>query len=379
MFYKKNVYKWVSVVVIFLMIVISVLYIIDPVNIYGSRIIKGLNHYKIKENLFLDISKPYQYEKLKPEEVIIGSSRVYVGLNPFNNTSMYNFGQSSLSLRDLEYYIDFILKTNKPKKIYIGLDFFQFSKQNFYLQREGFSVDRLSEIQKYANTPIMYYLKLQENMPFIYYVFDTIKYSWINKELISCYQRGADFNRGESSDINTNEYYHFINSFVKQYSEWQYEPNSIPLLKRIITKLTTNNVEIVVFFNPISIDLLLALDITGKIEKFYYIKEKVAEFTSFYDFNYANSITENRNNFYDASHYNMKTGNIIFCNMHDIVENENVVLKCTKNNINEIILKEIAKYNDWKIANYDYYMYLKRKIVNKKQVKEKELYDFIGF
>ena len=90
-FWKKNVYKWISVVVIFLMIVTSVLYIIDPVNIYGSKIIKGLNHYKIKENLFFDISKPYQYEKLKPKEVIIGSSRVYVGLNPFKNDDMYKY------------------------------------------------------------------------------------------------------------------------------------------------------------------------------------------------------------------------------------------------------------------------------------------------
>ena len=379
MFWKKNVYKWISVVVIFLMIVTSVLYIIDPVNIYGSKIIKGLNHYKIKENLFFDISKPYQYEKLKPKEVIIGSSRVYVGLNPFQNDDMYNFGQSSMSLRDLEKYVDFILKTHKPEKIYIGLDFFQFSKQNFYLHREGFSIDRLNEIEKYSDTPIMYYLKFKENMPFIHYVLDTVKYSWKNKELISCYQKGADFGRGLSSDINVSEYYYSINRFIKDYLEWQYEPESVLLLEKIINKLKNNNVEVIVFFNPMTIDLLLALDITGKIENFYYIKKKVAEFTSYYDFNYANSITENRNNFYDASHYNMKTGNIIFYNMHDTVENENVVLKCTKNDMNEIILKEIEKYNDWKIANYDYYKYLKRKIVNKKQVKEKELYGFIGF
>ena len=148
-------------------------------------------------------------------------------------------------------------------------------------------------------------------MPFIHYVLDTVKYSWKNKELISCYQKGADFGRGLSSDINVSEYYYSINRFIKDYLEWQYEPESVLLLEKIINKLKNNNVEVIVFFNPMTIDLLLALDITGKIENFYYIKKKVAEFTSYYDFNYANSITENRNNFYDASHYNMKTGNII--------------------------------------------------------------------
>ena len=138
MFWKKLIYIWILIVIIFLTTLISILYLIDPVNIYGSKVIKGLNHYKIKENLFFDISKPYQYEKLKPNEVVIGSSRVYVGLNPFFSNNMYNFGQSSMSFRDLENYIDFILKIHKPEKVYIGLDFFQFSKQNFYLHREGF-------------------------------------------------------------------------------------------------------------------------------------------------------------------------------------------------------------------------------------------------
>ena len=379
MFWKKLLYTWIFIIIIFLSAIISILYLIDPVNIYVSKIIKGLNHYKIKENLFFDISKPYQYEKLKPNEVIIGSSRVYVGLNPFFSNNMYNFGQSSMSFRDLENYIDFILKIHKPEKVYIGLDFFQFSKQNFYLHREGFSVNRLDKITKYTNTPIIYCLKIQENMSFIYYILDTVKYSWKNKNLNSCYQKGADFGRGESIDINKKEYYYFINSFIKQYSEWQYEPNSMETLKRIVEKLKNSNVETVIFFNPISIDLLLALDVTNKNDEFYYIKEKVAEFTNFYDFNYANNITEQRNNFYDASHYNMKTGNIIFYNICNNDKDENIVLECNSNNINNVILLESEKFNEWKIANYDYYMYFKRKVFYKEKFKEKELYDFIGF
>ena len=109
-------------------------WLIDPIELWESPVIHGFNHIKPKQAAFLDVFKPFQVRRHAPEIVYIGTSRVYVGFRPEENA--YNMGGSSLSLSDMQAYLRFIYSLHAPKRVFIGLDFFQFGHENMTLQRE---------------------------------------------------------------------------------------------------------------------------------------------------------------------------------------------------------------------------------------------------
>lgn len=377
MFYKKIVLVWINLIIIVIGSSIAMLYIVDPVGIWNTPIIYGINNYKIKQSGFLDISKPYQYIDCMPKNVFIGSSRVYVGLYPNEKDNSYNMGMSSLSIPDMHKYINFMCKTNPPEKIFIGLDFFQFSKKNYYLKREGFSDKRLTNIANERTTFGLICLKIKDSMPYFSYIKNTLSESSNKKSIL--FERGADIGHGLSEEINKDEYYHFINSFIRQYSEWEYEPKAVEELKQIIEYLGENNIQVVVFFNPITIDLYNILDETQRMSDFYKVKKNVAKIVSFYDFARVSDITTNRELFYDSSHYKMQVGDEMQYIFNEKIIDENKVFLCNENNIEQILFEENKLFKTWADENINYKNYLNEKIRERKEVANNELVEYIGF
>ena len=161
---KRLVHLWLFLVGVGLLFFWGSLIIVDPLGIWHFPIIKGFNNYKVSQPAHLDFFKPYEYRLIKPDVVFLGSSRVYVGLCPDDypdkSVKVYNMGMSSLSIRDAYQYLNFMIKVHKPKKVYLGLDFFQFDSHNFYDSRQGFSQVRLNKIASNWLSYMMF--KMQE-------------------------------------------------------------------------------------------------------------------------------------------------------------------------------------------------------------------------
>ena len=132
---RQLVLLWLFIVGVGISIFWGTLIVVDPLGIWHFPIIKGFNNYKVSQPAYLDFFKPYEYRMVKPDVVFLGSSRVYVGLCPDDypdeSVKVYNMGMSSLSIRDAYQYLKFMIRVHKPKKVYLGLDFFQFDSHNF--------------------------------------------------------------------------------------------------------------------------------------------------------------------------------------------------------------------------------------------------------
>ena len=378
MFWKNLVYKWLFTVIISITVIVFITCIVDPVNIIGSPIINGFNHFKVKEGDFLDINKLYQYHDIKPDVVFIGSSRIYVGIDPKIKKNSFNFGQSGLSIKNLKNYINFIVKVHKPRKVYIGLDFFQFDKDNYNFNNNNFEQKRLDYICKFKDTPLMKILKIYDSIPFVKYVPVTINESIYNVNTGNLFYYGADYYRGKNSIISQEGFYGFLNHFVNLYKNWEYEEKTLEDLSYIILLLNRNNIETKIFFNPISADLYNALYLSNKIDDFNKIKMELTKLTEFYDFSYINDFTSNRNYFYDSSHYNMKAGEIVI-DCIDGTMNSEIFYRCNKNNIIYVINKEMLDYEKWKEDNFQYYRLTYENIINNKYFKKGDLRNFWGF
>jgi len=97
-------------------------------------------------NRILDIkqrfTKPLQVFFARPKIVFVGSSRVYRGIPTeiyANNYELYNFGISSMRIRELQAYTLHAVRWAPVEKVVLGIDLFMFN--NFKKCESGFDPD----------------------------------------------------------------------------------------------------------------------------------------------------------------------------------------------------------------------------------------------
>ncbi|HCA41345.1 MAG TPA: hypothetical protein DEP01_07620 [Aminobacterium sp.] len=309
---RQLVLLWLFIVGVGISIFWGTLIVVDPLGIWHFPIIKGFNNYKVSQPAHLDFFKPYEYRLIKPDVVFLGSSRVYVGLCPDDypdkSVKVYNMGMSSLSIRDAYQYLNFMIKVHKPQKVYLGLDFFQFDSHNFNDSRQGFSQVRLNKIASNWLSYMMF--KMQETAGLRGMIKPTILKSQEDADTI-LFNKGWDVKRGSALGTNEDAYIHTLISFFKTYQQVSLCDESFTCLEKIIKIARAEEIDLVLFFNPISADLLSLIWVTEQYDNFKSVKKRVAEMADYYDFAFINNLTKDRGLFYDASHYRDIIGKFI--------------------------------------------------------------------
>lgn len=349
------------------------LYVIDPIGMFGSPLIAGVNNYKEKQDVFLDVYKPFELRRYQPDDIYIGTSRVYVGWEA--EESAYNLGMSSLSLPDMRDYLHYVYGNHVPQRVYIGLDLFQFSKSSMEKEREGFSNERLNKLAKGDLYVIDEILSVSMGMREC--IRPTLKASQAHRNDKPIFIRGFSTLRGEQTDINVKEYYHYLHSFYKTYSSWDYAPEAVICLQAILQEAEANGVEVYLFFNPVSVDLLALQDVCNVDDDYREIKRQIAQIHPVYDFAWTNDMTMDREQYWlDASHYHSMVGEMMKQSMKAGM-NENICKLLSGDNVNTALSDEAAAYAAWRKSHLAY-----REALNQLAPKEMEpgqLQVYLGF
>lgn len=89
---------WVVTLLAIILIVASVNVIVDPYDLFGCPRIAGINQLKPAIKNHAALTKVYQVERARPTTVVLGTSRVYVGIDstspqwPASYQPVYNYG-----------------------------------------------------------------------------------------------------------------------------------------------------------------------------------------------------------------------------------------------------------------------------------------------
>lgn len=144
-----------SFVLFFLKLVLSVILLIiafnifvDPWDVFNS-VKTPFNAYKIEPSSQERFFKSAKIKEYQPSVILLGSSRVMVGINPEDvrpylkeEETVYNGAFSGANMDEIAAYFDHALYHQpKLKKVILGLDFFNFSKN--VRSPEDFSINRL--------------------------------------------------------------------------------------------------------------------------------------------------------------------------------------------------------------------------------------------
>lgn len=340
----------VGAVIVSLLCTLIVAYVVDPIGIWGTGDIAGFNNAKIKKGGYMNIYKPYECARIKPDVVWIGTSRVYVGFFPEEDANEYNMGVSSISLDDAKRYLRFIYSVNRPSKVYIGLDLFQFGPDYKKMLSGNLLDARLNAVK--SGGLYSFVMALKDSFCVKNTIWPTVKRS--RNDNMEFFLRGWDVKRGNAESLDLDAYYGALNSYRKTYDDFSYDKDAMNCFKDIVEDAKENGVELVVFFNPIAVDLQALQNICGLENEFYAIKREVATIHPVFDFCWINKYTVDRKKwFYDASHFRRNYGEMCRAAM-DGVDN-GTALYLTADNVDEMIKKERNQFTSWKNDNEEFY------------------------
>jgi hypothetical protein len=104
---------------------------IDPFGMYWSPQVENVNQVKPEAGTRSRITKAYQVNSIKPQVLIVGNSRVEMGLDPtnkhFKNRTVYNQGMPGAGISmQIDYAIDAINNNDTIELLLIGVDFLDF-------------------------------------------------------------------------------------------------------------------------------------------------------------------------------------------------------------------------------------------------------------
>ena len=129
-------------------LVVSWNYVIDPYDMWHGRTRHGFNHFKVRtESSFDRMAKAQEIRRLKPEVLILGTSRADWGIDPNHpglraeSARSYNASLSGGTIYELYRYLQHAQYHHRLRTVVLGLDLELF---NLLETRDSFDEDRLA-------------------------------------------------------------------------------------------------------------------------------------------------------------------------------------------------------------------------------------------
>jgi hypothetical protein len=294
---------------------------VDPFGVWGTRRINGFNNFKSSQKIGR-LSKPYQYARIRPDVVLLGDSRVGMGLPdrwpgvPANR--VFNFGLDDLQIEEAKETVDFMIRTHRPRILVVGIDLLIFSRR-FKPFPVDYSRDRMEWASFSALTRILWQTK--ETV----FSFDalrrartTVTESGKQPKTVLFSPGGYRRDVGEKASANRRQYRYYVwNYLTNRYRNYRYREAGLRDFDGLVETARRAGIELHVFWVPKSADMLAVVDLTGRTAALEGIKRHVASVVPFWDFGLVSSVTRERNNYYDMSHFLGRVGRLVASRLAD--------------------------------------------------------------
>lgn len=252
--------------------------------------------------------------KYRPDIVVIGSSRIYRGINTehlkqFGYNRPYNLGISSLKLYEIYHILKNHLQLNLPQKIIIGLDYWMFDINR--LKESDFCEDKQNKnhIHHYTNKLIASLLSYSSFIDSKNHTKDIRSADGIWKE--------DGFHETVKREKNASIL--MLQGYVDYLRNFNYKRDSLKLMSKIINLCKKKKVKLALYISPIHFQTSLAYfnskhfnnyDLWKNEVSDLCIKENIQIFDFSSDF-LTKGETDPGSDWLDYSHFSPMIGDII--------------------------------------------------------------------
>lgn len=355
--------KWIKiwiVIIIFLSLFIGVLnYVIDPLGFNKKIVINNFNTIK-EDNTHFTIK--YKMPLLKKggwDNLMLGTSRI--GLMDTKVANKYLGGKTfTMSVpgaaMPLQYdAFLYAIKFNHIKNIIYGIDFMSFNKSLKFNDDYVQFKDELQSFGEFHTYDIYFNMKTlkksidtiinnQSEHPSLY-----AYYSESGMRHFPNYkQQLKNGNFDLQNSINNHLQYYFKQN-RGLYASYEYSSEYMRRFKKIVRYCYENDINIYVYIPPIYVEHFNAIREAGLKSEFETFKRELIKITDFTDFTGMNSITSNKNNYWDSSHLRTEHTELIITKLlhpEDSIEHQDFGVKVTKGNIAEHLKQQHNQYGN---------------------------------
>jgi hypothetical protein len=396
----RTVLKIVIVVAACALALESCTLIIDPFYRFDIVSIPTINAQRSVFAYFGRMAKAENICRVRPEQVIIGGSKIEVAMDPhaaaFAPLRTYNLGLAGMPLSEMDQTLRFVVHNAPLKRVVIGLDFLMFNqlRENVVYQTEvvDFDADRINrdcnhafahdwnylvgpKALKYAlatmtmqrdpenggdnslldgiaalpqlvdkaGTEIAYWQTdtTAEDAAHFAILFDENGY---RANFPVAYRDGKGGLIDGFAALTQEEYY--IEKIWRPAPKHAYETGgTFAQLAAMLRFLRVNDVDVRLFTEPLHARMLLAIDDAGLLPQFEAFKRGIAAVAAdegfpLWDFESFNAATEDQSLWWEPSHYRKELGDKMLDSM---LGNDNFGFKLTPDNVEDwLVFQRLA-------------------------------------
>lgn len=363
--------RWLKIIFSLLSVIICTVslfnYIVDPYGLYKNNFLPN----KPKDYEYMRLVKLLKLEELKPNSIVIGTSRAEIAIDPahkYFKKPSYNLANAGLSLYEAKYYLEEAIKQENLNNVLLVLDWRMFNDV----------MKKIPDFETYfANRNIYKYLfnfdVLQDSI-FTIENQDMKSFYNSNGVMTEEYMRALiNINGGHYNimKIEEKKYYKNIssNNIYKDTGMSSFED-----FRTILELCYRNKINLDIVFGPSHIRQWEAFDYYKNIETWYKWKKDVVLFVEkiadeqektpyrIMDFSIYHELTaetvptnpkEEMKYHWEASHYKKELGDILLDRLLDISEYKDFGVELNSQNINKHI--QNLREDRIKFINIDYY------------------------
>lgn len=356
-----NAQKWIK---IWMIIIISIPllvgcfnYVIDPLGFNKKILIPKINTVK-EDNTHFTIK--YKMPLLKKggwDNLMLGTSRI--GLMDTNVTDTYLGGKTfTMSLPGSAMPLQFdsflyAIKFNDIKNVIYGIDFMTFNKN---LQFNDDYVQFKDELRSFG---AFYTYDIYFNIQTLKKSIDTIVnnrsdhpklYAYYDEKGMRHFPNFEQLLKNGDLDLQTNIHEHIKKYFLKEhglYPHYEFSPEYMQMFEKIVNYCHENDINIYVYIPPMYVEHFHAFKEAGLKKEFENFKRELVKVTDFMDFTGVNSITTNKNNYWDSSHLRREYTEMVMAKLihnTDTEGHEDFGVWVTKENIKAHLKKQDSQY-----------------------------------
>lgn len=330
--YNKRLCALVTIIIFF---ICTFNIVIDPFGVWKLWNHKSVNMFKPQQEIHERLYKAVEITHLKPTVIFIGTSRTHYGLDPsyYLQTckvkgSIYNAAVSNANMNEMLWYFKHTLK-NQPnlKQVIVGIDLSSFNR-NLH-NRPDFPSGQMEK----NHMTFQSFLEISAS-------FDALEASilTVKNNLVTPTFNTYEANNGKPSEFYFQSSYGKIfdlkgfNSINKininnkeSYAMYELSQERFNDFRELVNICREKNIDLKVFISPSHATEMEAVRTSGNWQNFENMKRILCAITPIWDFSGYNSITtetisSNRQYYWDSSHYQKKVGNMIIDKINGMMD-----------------------------------------------------------
>ncbi len=313
---KKWIKVWAIIIIIIIPIVGGFNYLIDPYGMNNFVKIDRINKYKKSNTGYTFRFKTNIIRNYKFDTLMLGTSRIGVMdpkvVNKYTNGNTFNFeAPGSITEQQHKLFL-YALKYNNIKTLVYGIDFMSFNKnrtnKNDFkefdeLYNEIENKEEISNYDLYLNLKtfkdssiVLFKNLLNKNIFESHFLYENGMRDYT--DYIEALRKGT-FKIDKGIDSSIKGYFKENTGIYKNY-KFSYE--YLKYFKKTIEYCKNNNIQVFVYIPPMYSDHFDALSSAGYYDEFELFKKELVQVVDYVDFTGHNTITNNKNNYWDTSH-----------------------------------------------------------------------------